>query len=205
MDKLELKETRYSQYFWNIIISIVFVGILVFIISVGDIFEVSALAHISPFHFIIVALATFRLTRLLVADHITEWLRDLCMEKVFEKDPLTGAIYMRCEKPIRGIRRIASDLFGCPWCMGIWMALASLALYYSAVMEIFSLAWVILLIFAVAGFAEIIYASIVALLSSHEGGSYLVDQRGVNLLSGQKHKSTPNVCTDCGAETADKE
>ncbi|MBI3634275.1 MAG: DUF1360 domain-containing protein [Candidatus Yonathbacteria bacterium] len=201
MNNLELKETRYNQYFWNIIISIIFVGILFYVVSMSEVFDVRALAQISPFHFIIIALATFRLTRLLVADHITEWLRDLCMEKVFVKDPLTGATYMRCEKPIKGIRLIVSNLLGCPWCMGIWMALISLALYYSAIMEIFSLAWVILLIFAVAGAAEIIYASIVALMAPHEGGSYLVDQRGVNILSGQRRESAPNVCADCGVET----
>lgn len=204
MPELELKETRYSQYFWNITISIAFLALLFLIIYMGDLLDISILVKISPFHFIIIALATFRLTRLFVADHITEWLRDLCMKKVFVKDELTGNTYMRCEKPIKGIRRIGIDLLECPWCVGIWMALLSLFLYYLAISGIFFLSWVILLIFAIAGFAEIIYASIVALMAPHEGGAYLIDQRGVNILSGQKQKSSPNVCTDCGAETVRK-
>ncbi len=81
------------------------------------------------------------------------------------------------------------------------MALLSITLYYLAISNAFFLSWIILLIFAVAGFAEIIYASIVALMAPHEGGAYLVDQRGVNILSGQRHKGTSNVCTDCGGET----
>ena len=201
MNKLELKETRYSQYFWNIIISIVFVTLFVFVVYMEGPLNMSVLLEIPPFHFILITIATFRLTRLFVADHITEWLRDLCMEKVFVKDEATGATYMRCEKPIKGIRRIATDLLGCPWCMGIWMAVVSLTLYYLAITDIFSFAWIILLIFAVAGVAEIIYASIVALMAPHSGGAYLVDQRGVNILSGQRHEPSPNVCTDCGAET----
>ena len=198
MPELELKETQYSQYFWNITISIIFIAILFLLMSMSDILDTGILMKISPFHFIVVTLEKFRLTRLFVADHITEWLRDLCMKKVFVKDEMTGDMYMRCEKPIKGIRRIGIDLLECPWCMGIWMALISLVLYYLAITEVFFLSWIILLIFAVAGFSEIIYASIVALMAPHEGGAYLVDQRGVNILSGQRHKSAPNVCTDCG-------
>lgn len=201
MPALELKETKNSLYFWNIIITIIFVILLIKATDIIGTEAIHTISRISPFHFIIVALATFRLTRLFVADHITEWLRDLFMEKVFVKDELSGNTYVRFNKPTKGFRRICTDLLECPWCMGIWMALVSLALYTLAMMEIFSLAWAILLIFAVAGTAEIIYASIIALMAPHEGGSYLVDHRGINLLSGQRRETAPNVCTDCGAET----
>ena len=60
MPELELKETQYSQYFWNITISIIFIAILFLLMSMSDILDTGILMKISPFHFIVVPLATFR-------------------------------------------------------------------------------------------------------------------------------------------------
>ena len=202
MDNLESKEKKDNQHFWNIVFSLIFLTLIAYAVSLGRADEVRAFVRISPFHFIIIILATFRLTRLFVADHITEWLRDLSMKNVIVKDSHTGTDYVRCEKPSKGVRRLISDLFGCPWCMGVWMAFVSLVLYYVAMAEDLPFAWIVLLIFAIAGAAEVVYALIVALMAPHAGGSFLLDQRGINLLSGQKHEQAPNVCTDCGGDVA---
>lgn len=201
MNKLELKETRYNQYIWNIIISLFFIILIFAVLSKNDMVDTRILARISPFSFILIALASFRLTRLLVADHITEWLRDLCMEKVFIQDKATGNIYMRCEKPKKGVRRAIADLFSCPWCMGIWMALVSLTLYYLAITGASSLAWIILLICAVAGAAEIMYVFTLALIAISTEEALAHNQKGPSFLPPQQPTSEPtsNVCTDCAS------
>lgn len=211
MNDLELKVTRSSLYFWNIVITIIFIALLIKVdILVGDTF-LTVFADIPPYHFIIIAFAIFRLTRLLVADHITQWLRDLCMESVMVKDALTGAMLVRCEKPIRGFRRLISDLLGCPWCVGVWVAFATLILYYLAAVESFSLGWIIILIFAFAGAGELVYAVVVALLSPHTVVNTLPLSTACNLLGDQQKKqpsppvqitTTPNLCINCGTETA---
>lgn len=204
MPELELKETRNSLYFWNIIATIVFVVVVVKAVDIVGVEAVRTISHILPFHFLLVSFATFRLTRLLVADHITQWLRDLCMKNVTVKDPLTGVVFVRCEKPAKGLRRLISDLLGCPWCVGVWMAMVAIVLYYLAVTELFPVAWIIILVFAIAGAGELVYAVVVALLAPHMVMGFPMDQKGSNLLGGAKRPqpsdSTANVCTDCGVE-----
>lgn len=206
MDELELKKTRDSLYFWNVVTTIVFLALLLKAMTIGGTTAARVMAGISPFHFIIVSLATFRLTRLFVADHITQWLRDLCMESVTIKDPLTGAIFVRCEKPAKGLRRLISDLLGCPWCVGVWMAFIAMILYYFATIEFSPFAWIIITVFAIAGAAELIYAIVVALLAPHVVMGFPMDQKGANLLGGQKRPATlqsppSNICVECGVST----
>lgn len=202
MPELELKETRNSLYFWNIIATIVFVVVMVKAVDVVGIEAVRIVSHISPYHFLLVSFATFRLTRLLVADHITQWLRDLCMKSVTVNDPMTGAVFVRCEKPTKGLRRLVSDLLGCPWCVGVWVAMVVIVLYYIAVTELFPVAWIVILVFAIAGAGELVYAVVVALLAPHMVMGFPMDQKGSNLLGGSKRPQPPdsstNVCTDCG-------
>ena len=203
MDELELKETRNSLYFWNIIATIVFIILVVNVVEFIGINAVRVIARISPFHFLLVSFATFRLTRLFVADHITQWMRDMCMKRISVKDPLTGEVFVRCEKHTKGLRRLVSDLLECPWCVGVWMAMAVIALYYVAAVEVFPVAWIIIIVFAVAGGAELIYASVVALLAPHIDMGFPMNQKGANLLGGQKRSTlvtnpVPNVCTECG-------
>lgn len=59
----------------------------------------------SPFHFVILALASYRLTKLLIEDTILNSLR----EKVWEKFP-PESTYL-------------GYLTTCPWCVGWWLSL----------------------------------------------------------------------------------
>lgn len=206
MSELELKKTRDSLYFWNIVATIIFLALIIKVMVIGGIDAVRIIANMSPFHFLIVSFATFRMTRLFVADHITQWLRDLCMESIVVKDPLTGAVFVRCEKPVKGLRRLISDLLGCPWCVGVWMAFVATILYYLAAIELSPIPWTIVMVFAIAGAAELIYAIVVALLAPHVVMGFPMDQKGANLLGGQKRPVAPqapssNVCTECGVTT----
>lgn len=197
MPSLELKKCHSSQNFWNFVIT-GFVALAVFLslpFATADTMRV--FQEMTPFHFLIVALATFRLTRLFVADFITGWLRDMFMKCVVVHDKVAKVDYVRYEKYDRGLFRVISDLFGCPWCMGVWMAFVSLALYYAAVTGMIPGAWAILFVFALAGAGEFAYALVGSFLTPHSN-TLLVDERGVNILSGQKHDQSENVCTECG-------
>lgn len=196
MNTLELKKNRNSQNFFNFIITLLIVTVTIFALPFATPSSMEVFSMMPLFHFVILALATFRLTRLFVADFITEWIRGIFMKRVVVCDETTKDDYVRYEKCDRGLRRVISDLFGCPWCMGVWMAFVSLALYYLAVTGIMPGAWVIIFIFALAGAGEIAYALAGSLLTKHD--TLLVDERGTNILSGQKHKAVENICTQCG-------
>lgn len=197
MNELELKATRTSQNFWNFIITVFVAAFVVVFLPYGGTEATTLLTKMTPFEFIILGLATFRLTRLFVADFIMEWFRDLFMKRVVVHDDIGNVDYVRFEKHTVGLRRLASDLLGCPWCVGVWMSAFSLLCYYLAASGVLPLAWVIIYVFALAGAGEFAYAAIGALLAPH-GNTLLVDNKGVNILSGQKHQSSENVCTECG-------
>lgn len=198
MNELELKSTRDSQNFWNFTLTLFVVAAVIILLPMGGVEAMKIIAKMTPFQFILLSLVTFRVTRLIVADFIMQWFRDLFMKKVVVCDDLTKVDYVRCEKQSEGLRRIISDLLGCPWCVGVWAAFGTLVLYYLAVSGVAPSMWFVIYGFALAGAGEFAYAVIGALLAPHTGNMLLVDNKGVNILSGQKHVSSENVCTECG-------
>lgn len=105
-----------DQYFWNFVFSFFFL----FLVVMGAIIlETEARipwADLTLIDFTLMTLATWRLIRLFVYDHITKWLREQ-----FYDVKKVGKGYT-LEKPKFGVRRTIADLFTCPWCMGVWMA-----------------------------------------------------------------------------------
>ncbi len=78
---------------------------------------------LTTFDYLVVTLATWRLTRLFVQDSITRFIREQFMDVV-----KSGRGY-RLEKPKSGVRRILAESFSCPWCTSIWVAMVVLFLY----------------------------------------------------------------------------
>ncbi|ACJ34452.1 DUF1360 domain-containing protein [Anoxybacillus flavithermus] len=68
------------------------------------------------FHFFLLCVASFRLTRLIVYDRITSFLRAPFHDE-FEQD---GEMYIVIKGT--GIRKWIGELFSCHWCTGIWCA-----------------------------------------------------------------------------------
>lgn len=91
------------------------------------------LTAVPPFDALLMALASFRITRLVVYDKISGWFRDL-----FKDAP-------------RGIMRTIHDLLACPWCIGFWSTLVIVVSYF-----IFSWAWSVILFLAIAGLGSLI-------------------------------------------------
>jgi hypothetical protein len=65
---------------------------------------------------LIIGLATFRLTRLLVFDKITDFIRAPFFDEVLEE----GEVYLVPKQS--GIKRWIGELLNCYWCTGIWVS-----------------------------------------------------------------------------------
>jgi hypothetical protein len=111
-----------DQYFWNFVFSVFF---LILVIMGAIILETESrivLDELSTVDFVLMTLATWRLTRLFVYDHITKFIREQFWDVV-----KVGKGYT-LEKPKVGPRRTLADLFSCPWCMGV--AAATVIFFY---------------------------------------------------------------------------
>ena len=117
-----------GQNFWNFIFSIFFIGVLVGALWLMKSVRGGYLISVPPFDALLMALAAFRITRLVVYDKISLWFRDLF------KDAQGG------------IMLTVKDLLSCPWCIGFWSALVIVVAYY-----IFPWAWSVIFFLAIAG------------------------------------------------------
>ena len=73
------------------------------------------------FEFFLITLATFRLTRLLVYDKITTFIRNPFHETREELES-DGAVVEVLYVKGKGIRKFIGELLSCHWCTGMWCA-----------------------------------------------------------------------------------
>lgn len=105
-----------DQYFWNFIFMSFFVGLIV----MGSIIlETEARINykdLTLIDYLVLAFATYRLTRLIVNDSITKFFR----EQFWDTKEVRGKVML--VKPESGPRRTIADLVSCAWCFGAWSA-----------------------------------------------------------------------------------
>lgn len=195
--EIETKDGLSDQHFWNIVFLVVSVAVFIVLMAFLGHDATGALSGMTSFQFTVLALAIFRLTRLLVADHIMLWLRDLCVNVNEETNPETGLLCIVREKPPKGIRLLFANLLGCPWCVGVWAAFIVITLYISVVLDVFPLGRVIIYVFALAGAASIIQTVTGAFMTQRASDGAHPEQPKTP-WSGQNRRVSPNVCTDCG-------
>lgn len=99
---------------------------------------------------VLIALATFRLTRLFVYDTIMEFVRDWFLIRRVSYTSDNELVIERQKYPDGGLRAI-SELFACPWCFGLQAAMIVVFLYYLS-----AISWIVILMFAVGGVATFI-------------------------------------------------
>lgn len=186
MNEIETREALNSQHFWYVVFTIVFFGVLTLFVRSHGVVTVNVLLNISLFHFVILTLAAFRITRLFVSDKTTQWLRDLCLIVSFSTDASTGLPTIVRTKRVKGARRVFGEILECSWCTGMWVAFLVVVLYVMATAYLVIAAWIFLFIFALAGGA----AAIQVVLSPSS------IPQGAN--KAPELHSTPNVCTECG-------
>ncbi|MCD5324658.1 MULTISPECIES: DUF1360 domain-containing protein [Pontibacillus] len=100
---------------------------------------------------IILVLASFRITRLLVYDTITEWLRRP-FHKEIEQVNGEGETEIFIEAKGRGLQKFIGELLSCHWCTGVWVS----ALVYGTFLYLPVLIplWIV---FAISGGAAILF------------------------------------------------
>lgn len=134
-----------DQYLWNFGFSLFFLSFIIFGSIVLDTESYQELGDVTLFEFLILVLASFRLTRLFVYDKITAFFR----EQFYDVVELKTKRYL--EKPEKGPRRTLADLLSCPWCFGIWAA-ATVVFFYALT----PYAWFPILFLAVAGLGTLL-------------------------------------------------
>ncbi|TLS37468.1 DUF1360 domain-containing protein [Pseudalkalibacillus caeni] len=99
---------------------------------------------------IIIILASYRLTHLIVFDEITSFIRSPFVSISYNEDA-SGQMIQNIEIKGSGLRYWIGLLLSCYWCVGIWSSTALVLLYLFC-----PLTFPILLILAVAGAAAFI-------------------------------------------------
>lgn len=137
-----------DQYFWNFVFLVFFVIMVVLGAIILQTESRIPLDSLSLTDYVLLTLATWRLTRLFVYDAVTKFVREQ-----FWDVKKVGKGY-QLEKPKVGPRRTIADLFDCPWCIGVWMAATITFLYLLTSYMIFPVA--LLAISAVATFMQLV-------------------------------------------------
>ena len=110
----------------------------------------------------IIGLAAFRLTRLIVFDKITEFIRKPFFEEKIEIDKEGNEIIFYIVKE-KGIKHFFGELLSCHWCTGLWVSIGLVMLdYYIPVVSYF-----LLMVLSIAGIGSII-ETIIGKLNSEE-------------------------------------
>ena len=101
---------------------------------ISNVLKEAGMHQIDIFHFLLIGLASFRLTRLFVYDKITEFIRNPFLQEITEVDESGQEITYTIPKE-KGLRRFFGELISCHWCTGIWVStfLVCFYLFYPAV------------------------------------------------------------------------
>ncbi len=125
-------DIKKDQHFWHFVTAATFGLLSVLLIAIlarhGKVPR-----SVPLFDFFMLVLATFRVTRLLVHDLVSDFIRDF-----FSAND-------------RGLKLSMHDLLDCPWCTGAWVALTLGYLYF-----LLPAAWPILFILSLAGFGTLL-------------------------------------------------
>lgn len=116
------------------------ISFLLFSVAQGDDFM-----HLGWFDLVILILASFRLTHLIVFDSITEFIRKPFLDESGQEIIIKGT----------GIRHFMGKLLSCYWCTGIWSSILVVLLYVYV-----PVTYPVFLILAVAGAAAFIESKI---------------------------------------------
>lgn len=138
-----------DQNLWNIILSVFFVLVLVGALYFMKTMRGGYLISVPPFDALLMALAAFRITRLVVYDKITRWFRELFADtREFQEG---GVTYIEIKPFGSGFRHTIHDLLGCPWCISFWSALIIVFSYF-----VFDWAWSVIFFLAIAGVGSLL-------------------------------------------------
>lgn len=137
-----------DQYFWNIVFAVFFLVLLTMATIILQTESRISLAELELVDYVLITLASWRLTRLFVYDAITKFVREQ-----FWDVKKVGKGFM-LEKPKTGPRRTLADLTSCPWCFGMWATATVIFFYLLTPYAVYPI--VVLALSAVATFLQIL-------------------------------------------------
>jgi hypothetical protein len=139
---MKMKDDQNFWNFWLLMLSVVLLILELWILA-----EYATLpTSIGLFDALLITLASFRLTRLFVYDSIMHFVRDWFLVREISFTD-TEVVVTRRKHP-SGFMRAMSDLFSCPWCCGLQIAMLVVFFYYLT-----PLSWIVIFMFAVGGVA----------------------------------------------------
>ncbi len=112
-----------NQYFWNFVFGLFFLAFVAMGTIILDGETIKEYDMLTVTDFVLMVLATFRLTRLFVYDKITAFFREQFFDVVETRDEI------QLVKVESGPRRTIGDLLTCPWCFGMWAG-GTVAFFY---------------------------------------------------------------------------
>jgi hypothetical protein len=143
---IRLKE---DQNLWNFIFSLFFLLVIFISLMILAARPQGFPSSISLFDVILLVLAAFRITRLVVYDKVTRFFREwFVQKKELQRD---GKTYVEIIPYTHGIRATLHELLNCPWCIGMWAALIVTFFYFECPWS-----WYVILFMAVAGVSSFI-------------------------------------------------
>jgi hypothetical protein len=137
-----------ERYLWQFLFSLAFLAIMFLATVILSSESHREFSELTIVDFLLITLATWRLTRLLVYDTISSFIREQFADVVKE-----GEGYALV-KPRSGPRRTLYELFHCPWCCGVWAAL--LISFFYLLTPLAFVPVLILAIAAVAAFLQLL-------------------------------------------------
>lgn len=100
-------------------------------------------------NFFLLSIASFRLTRLLVFDKITVFIREPFFDEIREENE-EGEVEIYYLPKQKGVKKFFGELLSCYWCTGIWSSGIVVGMYL--LFPVFTAP--IILILAIAGLAS---------------------------------------------------
>lgn len=137
-----------DQYFWNFVFGAFFAILVIMAAIILETESRIPWAELTLVDYVLITLASWRLTRLMVYDAITKWFR----EQFYDVMKI-GRGY-ELVKPKVGPRRTVADLLSCPWCFGVWATAMVTFFYLITSYAVFPV--VILALSAVATFLQLL-------------------------------------------------
>jgi len=116
--------------------------------------------HLTWYSLVLLILASFRLTRLVVHDKITAFIRRPFIEEIIIEEKGVPVTYIKVKG--KGLRKFIGELLSCTWCSGIWctVILVGCLVYFPTIGEF------LVLLLAIAGGAGVMETIVSKLIDS---------------------------------------
>jgi len=130
----------------NIVALFLFLGCIFFGVQYLELPSVFTL-----FDSVVIVLSVFRLSRLISYDNVFLFLRESFLDVKRVSYAEGGEEHLERVPSANSLKRILGKLFGCPWCIGVWISLFTFFVYFA-----FPFTRIFFVVLAIAGAASLL-------------------------------------------------